>query len=150
MHSLQFELGRIHVTPAALVETEDDGVPAVSLALADIRSVRLGHGATAERPFLLLAFGALLVGVALVTAVALVRASASSISILKWKWGAAVSMIVPGVWAMRRATRQGLYLDVELVGDRRKLAFGAEVTRVEAEELMAKLGRHPRWERLVR
>jgi hypothetical protein len=149
MHSLHLELGRIRLTPTGLVETEDDGAPAVSLAHADIRSIHLAHGTTAERPFLLLAFGALLIAVALFMAVALVRALAGAISI-RWKWGAAVSMIVPGVWAVRRATRQGLYLDVELVGDRRKLAFGAGVTRAEAEELMAELGRHPRWERLVR
>lgn len=143
----EYALGAVRVTPTALVELEWDGTPALTIERADIRSVRLVRGVTVERPVLVFAFGALLVCAGVLTGVALARALMAGASRLKW--GAAVSIVIPGAWAMRHATRRGLYLDVVLESDRRKIVFAPEVTEEAALELMAALRRDATWERVV-
>ena len=143
-------LGRVVATPNALLELDVDGDAALTLPRADIRSVRLVHGQLAERPALLLVFGVALSAVALFFGVALARALLSPGPVAIGKWGAAVTMLVPGVWAIIHAARRGPFLSVDVGDTTRKVSFSPGTTEAGAQAFVAELRREPNWERLVR
>ncbi len=125
------ELSGIRVTHDAIQELDDDGRPLVVISRADVAAVRLRHGYVSERPFVLLVVGLLLTGAGLFIGASFVRHLLHPEAISRGAAQVLASFAMTlgiGPWAIVRALRKGMVVEVALRSDRRRLAFRGRIT----------------------
>jgi hypothetical protein len=109
----------------------------VAVRREDIDRASVRRGWQAERPFLALAFGGVLLAVGLVPVPSIIDwlLHGGTLSVL---WAAVTSMVAVGGWVVYESLRRGYFLAVEGRRGRRKLCFGR---RAEAERIRSFLYR---------
>jgi hypothetical protein len=135
-----------------LIELSDEGVAemdgarrAVFLPRAEVRSIALRHGFTAERQLPMLLLAAALVAVA-------AYACLFSLALIGGGSGATSMMAVPvllvpiAAYVAFLALRRGYFLEVHTTRERRKLAVGVGAARVELEGFLAQAKERMGWE----
>ena len=146
------ELAGVRVEVDAIHELDSDA-PVVSVALADIRSVTLRFGLSAERPIAGLVLGLAFIAVGLALSILVLRDLVGA-QILAGKAAAYIGTspvtFLLGVWLSRHSLRKEYFLDVQLENDSRKFPLRGNVQRPQIESFLHEVSAMGDWAHLLR